>query len=102
MPDVEHAPELIFEGGTDILQLEPGGKEYKPGDVIPRLSHARRVALQATGIRFTTRHHEPVVTPDGKPAAMAAAEQMPEGAVIVAVEAAPAAELPRGAAKERK
>lgn len=81
----EHAPQLIFEGGSDTLQLEDGGKVYRPGDVIPRLSQARRIVLQSHGIRFVTRHYEPPVTPDGAPAEMAAARQIPEGAVVAEV-----------------
>lgn len=95
MPD-EHAPQVILIGGTDELQLEEGGKIYRPGDVMPRsLSHAKRVSLTAAGLRFETRHHEPVLTPDGQPATISAAEQIepPPGgpAVIAAVEAGPAA-----------
>ena len=81
--------DLIFVGGSDTLQLEDGGKVYRPGDVIPRLSQERRILLQNAGIRFTTRHVEPTVTPDGKPAEMAAAEHLPDGAVVAAIEAAP-------------
>lgn len=93
-------PVLIFQGGVDTLQLEEGGKEYKPGDQMPKsLSQQRRVALQAAGIRFETRHPEPVLTPDGKPAEMAAAGQIdppPMGGpvVVAAVEDVPKAEVP--------
>lgn len=86
----DDAPVLVFQGGTDELRLEEGGKVYHPGDPMPKsLSHARRVALQAAGIRFETRHHEPVVTADGKPAEMAAAAQIDGPAVVAAVEDVP-------------
>lgn len=94
--ETEHdaEPVLILQGGTDELQLEEGGTVYHPGDPMPKsLSHARRVALQAAGVRFETRHTEPVVTPDGEPATLAAAEQIdpPMGgpAVVAAVEDVP-------------
>ncbi len=54
------APVLIFQGGTDALQLAPDGPVYHPGDPMPEsLSDQQRIALQATGIRFFTRHPEP-------------------------------------------
>lgn len=98
----EHAPQLIFEGGSDTLQLEDGGKVYRPGDVIPRLSQERRIVLQSHGIRFSTRHYEPAVTPDGTPAEMAAARQIPEGAVVAAVVDMPQAEPLDGASNEAR
>lgn len=77
---------IVFEGpGT--LQLEEGGKVYAPGDPMPaRFSDQQRVSLQATGLRFTYQHDEPVVTPDDVPAEMAAAEQIGGPAVVAAVE----------------
>lgn len=107
----DDAPDLILLGGTDELRLdEDASKVYRPGDVMPRtLSHARRVQLQDAGIRFMTRHHEPVVTPEGGPARMPAAEQIdpPAGgpAVVAAVEVVPADEpkaesTPRRAARK--
>lgn len=87
---------LRFDGpGT--LQLEEGGKVYEPGERMPgSLSAIRRAQLQAGGLRFTTVHDEPVVTPEGTPAAMAAAEQIepPMGGpvVVAAVEDTPKAD----------
>lgn len=95
MPDETFdEPVLILQGGTDELLLEEGGKVYRPGDRMPKsLSHERRLSLQAAGIRFETRHPEPVLTPGGAPAEMAAAEQIdpPPGgpAVVAAVEDVP-------------
>jgi hypothetical protein len=96
MPEEHNADEpiLLLMSGTDELYLDEDGKTYRPGDRMPRtLSHARRVALQAAGIRFETRHDEPVITPEGRPAEMAAAEQIdpPQGApaVVAAVEDRP-------------
>lgn len=109
MPE-DRDPDLIFVGGPDELHLEEGGKAYRPGDVMPKnLSHAKRVSLVAAGVRFETRHYEPVLTPDGKPAELSAAEQIdpPAGgpAVVAAVEAVPADEpkpdQPRRAVKEK-
>lgn len=98
MPD-EHADQtvLILQGGTDGLQLEDGGKVYRPGDPMPKnLAHARVVALQAAGIRFETVHAEPVLTPEGNPAEMAAAAQIdpPPGgpAVVAAIQDVPKTE----------
>jgi hypothetical protein len=83
--------DLIFDG-PDTLFLEEDGKAYRPGDRMPHsLSHERRVNLQEAGLRFTTVHEEPVVTPDGKPAEMAAAEQIEGPAVVAAVDDAPIA-----------
>ena len=109
MPDPQ-APQLIFQGGSDELRLDPDGRVYRPGDPLPGLSQQRRAALAAAGIRIETRHEEPVLTPDGRPATIAAAEQIDGPAVIAAVEpvtAAPAddepaaqpAQQPRRAAK---
>lgn len=97
MPEEQHTadePILVLVSGTDELYLDEDGKVYRPGDRMPRtLSHARRVALQAAGIRFETRHDEPVVTPEGRPAELAGAEQIdpPAGgpAVVAAVEDRP-------------
>lgn len=94
MPDDE--PRLYLMDGIDELQLEEDGKVYRPGDAMPKnLSHAKRVSLQAAGVRFETRHDEPVLMPDGTPAEMAAAEQIdpPAGgpAVVAAVEPMPPA-----------
>jgi hypothetical protein len=95
--------EDVFLGGADYIQKEEGGKRYVPGERVPGLTNAQRVSLQAAGLRFGTIHHEPVVTPEGEPAQMAAAGQIPEGAVVAAVEAMPAAdEKPRRAARERE
>lgn len=91
--------EDVFLGGADYVQKEEGGKRYLPGDRIPGLTNAQKASLQAAGLRFGTIHHEPVVTPEGEPAQMAAAEQVPEGAVVAAVEAVPT--QPRRAAKEK-
>jgi hypothetical protein len=88
--DTDVAPVLIFQGGSDELQLEPGGRVYKPGDVLPKdLSQVRKNALRAAGILLTTRHAEPVLTPEGSSATIAAAEQIEGPAVIAAVEPAP-------------
>lgn len=88
------APALIFTGGSDELRLEEGGKVYHPGDALPRnLSRDRLVGLRAAGIRIERRHTEPILTPDGAPATMAAAEQIdpPAGgpAVVAAVQDVP-------------
>lgn len=91
MPD-EHAPELIFVGGADELRLEEGGRTYRPGDALPHLGQARQNALRAAGIRLATRHYEPVVTPEGRPSPLAAAEQIEGPAVVAAVEAVPPAD----------
>lgn len=98
-------PQVILVGGTDELRLEEGGRVYRPGDVLPKnLSHARRVALQQAGIRFATRHPEPVLLPDGRPAGIAAAEQIDGPVVVAAIEAVPAddpkPEQPRRAARK--
>jgi hypothetical protein len=106
-------PVLILQGGTDRLQLHEGGKVYVPGDRLPKnLGQQQRVSLQAAGVRFEWRYPEPVLTPDGEPATMAAAEQIdPEpGAgpvVIAAVEDVPkdrptdpSAHAPRRAARK--
>lgn len=90
MPDDE--PRLYLMDGIDELQLEEDGKVYRPGDAMPKnLSHAKRVSLQAAGVRFETRHDEPVLMPDGTPAEMAAAEQIEGPAVVAAVEPMPPA-----------
>jgi hypothetical protein len=82
--------EDVFLGGADYIQKEEGGKRYLPGERVPGLTNAQRASLVAAGLRFGTVHHEPVVTPEGEPAQMAAAEQVPEGSVVAAVEAVPA------------
>ncbi len=100
MPET-HAPELILLGGTDNLQLTEGGKVYRPGDPMPKnLSHKRRLSLQAAGIRFEMRYHEPVLMPDGKPAEIAAAEQIDGPAVVAAVVDQPKDEPRRAARKD--
>jgi hypothetical protein len=91
----EDEPMLILQGGTDALQLHEGGKVYRPGDPLPKsLSHAQRASLTAAGIRIATVHRETVVTPEGGPAEMAAAERIepaPGGpAIVAAVEDVPA------------
>src|SRR5436189_260575 len=43
-------PRLYLMDGIDELQLEEGGRVYRPGDAMPKnLSHAKRVSLQAAG-----------------------------------------------------
>lgn len=87
--DPDAPPVLIFAGGADTLQLQEGGKVYRPGDALPRMSQARKNELRAAGILLTTRHAEPVVTPEGQPATMAAAAQVEGPAVVEAVEDVP-------------
>lgn len=94
MPDHDE-PQLILMDGIDELQLEEGGKVYRPGDVMPQtLSNAKRVSLQAAGVRFETRHDEPVLMPDGKPATARAAQHIAGPAVIASIEDAPTAPDP--------
>jgi hypothetical protein len=94
-PEIDDGgPVLVLQGGTDRLQLHEGGRVYRPGDALPRsLSHEQRASLRAAGIQIATVHREPVITPEGAPAELAAAEQIepaPGGpAVIAAVEDVP-------------
>jgi hypothetical protein len=86
-------PQIYLMDGTDELWLDEEGRMFKPGDRMPRtLTNAKRASLQAAGIRFETRHPEPVAQPRERPAD---AEPEPEPASAEAAD-----ETPRPAAKE--
>ncbi len=102
-------PVLVFMDGAAELQLEPDGTVYRPGDRMPKsMTQHQRVTLQAAGLRFETRHREAVVTPEGRPAELAAADHIdppaPGPAVVAAVEDVPKddAPQPRRAAPKRE
>lgn len=70
MPPNDETPDVILIGGTDELYIAEEGRAFRVGDVMPKtLSHAKRVSLQAAGVRFETRHTEPAPMPAAEPAA---------------------------------
>jgi hypothetical protein len=74
-------PQLYLMDGTDELYLEEEGKAFHPGDRMPRtLTNAKRASLQAAGIRFETRHPEPVAEPRGRRTTAADPEPEPPAA----------------------
>jgi hypothetical protein len=78
---------MVFLGGTDELQLHAEGKVYRPGDTV-NVTEAQRISLRRAGIALgpMPEPDEPVVTPEGQPANLKAAEGLPAGAVVAAIE----------------
>lgn len=49
---------VVLTGGTNRLQLTPGGKVYVPGDTVP-VTAAQLRSLKAMGLRFEVTKAEP-------------------------------------------
>jgi hypothetical protein len=78
-------------GGTDRLQLTPGGRVYEVGDVIHDLSDKQRLSLQANGVRFAAVHED-----DQPQAAIAEAEpEIPPDQAELNAEIAASSALPK-------
>lgn len=87
---------VIFIGGADDLQLEPGGKLYHPGDPIT-ISDIQRASLTASGHRFGAVPEVTGADPEPDPAPEPPPPLEPAEASRAAVATRGASQPPAGA-----